>query len=241
MHLTPPHPFFFWGVQWLMAGDWRVWSKCTFCWNWYRGGSRNSRSSWNYGHTLCAVLQEQGDDQVWKITFFFTLCMTHACMNEWFCNSCTHDSFPMSNLLYLPCRTVPGVKMKKEYREFIQENKWAHNRAFAWRMWSFCNSILFLIKLVSQIIPYIFTWRYTVFVPPHCRLSCRVPKAIFTDLHAPIFYFLSTWMIGGVEPNVIFGCKLMQAGCIIRSHPAPNPLSELILLHHMNKITHGTG
>lgn len=123
-----PHPttsssscFFF---QWLMAGDWWVWSKCPFCWNWYRGGSRDSRSSWNYGHTMCAVLQEQGDDQVWKFSFFL-LSLSLSMMHEWSCSCCSHGSFLMSNFLYLPCRTVPGVKMKKEYREFIEENKWS--------------------------------------------------------------------------------------------------------------------
>jgi hypothetical protein len=146
---------------------------------------------------MCAVLQEQGDDQVWKISFFL---LSLSMMNEWSCSCCPHGSFLMSNFLYLPCRTVSGVKMKKEYKEFIEENKWAHNRAFIWRLWSFCNSILFPIKLVSQIIYPIFLQNGILYLIHHIAdYHAEFPSNFYWFTLSNLL-FPSTCMIGGVEP-----------------------------------------
>lgn len=54
-----------------MAGDWWIWRKHAFCWNWYWGRSWNSWGSGDNGYTMRAVFQEQGDDQVGSRAFIF--------------------------------------------------------------------------------------------------------------------------------------------------------------------------
>ena len=58
---------------------------------------------------MCAVLQEQGNAQVGLFSFIHKFVFDYV----------NHVWLKSTSL----CRTVSGVKMKKEYREFIEANK----------------------------------------------------------------------------------------------------------------------
>ena len=54
---------------------------------------------------------------------------------------------PLTVVFWL-CRTVSGVKMKREYKEFIEKKMRAFQK-FVWLMPSFCDPVLFLLKKSS--------------------------------------------------------------------------------------------